>query len=43
MRIESIKNYREPRYLVIAEMNPRIGAPNPPPINRIKIEPITIC
>ena len=43
MGIKLIKNYREPMYRVIAEMSPRIGAKNPPPIKRIKIEPITIC
>ena len=43
MRIESIKIYREPINLVIADMSPRIGAKNPPPIKSIRIEPITMC
>ena len=43
MRIESIKNYREPKYLVITETSPRIGAKNPPPINSTRIEPIAMC
>ena len=36
-------NYREPINRAIADMNPRIGAKNPPPIKSIKMEPITMC
>ena len=35
--------FLEPRNLVSVEISPKIGAKKPPPINNIKIEPITIC